>query len=153
MKELIGIIKKGLICMLLGGASGLLLNMLIMMSPLPDLFPAYGEMIADRLYSVDIISGIFLYCLAAPILEEFIFRIGLYGIIGSFIGSFPAALISSLLFGLYHMNMLQGIYAFIMGILFCTMYRRDHRKFVPICMHIGANLAVWTLSNIFLGHT
>lgn len=136
--------------MIVGGACGLLLNLAIMHSPLPEMFPAYTEGIEGRLFSVDIIFGIFLYCLAAPILEEFIFRIGVYGFLYRRLGFLISAVASSLLFGAYHMNMVQGIYAFIMGMLFCVLYRRDYHAYVPICLHVGANLAVWLLSNVAL---
>ena len=131
--------------LLIGGVCGVLLNFAIMRSPLPELFPAYTESFAGKLYSVNIISGIFLYCLVAPILEELIFRIGIYGFLYKRLGFAVSAILSSGLFAVYHMNMVQGIYAFIMGMLFCALYHRDHRIPVPILLHAGANLAVWLL--------
>ena len=135
----------------IGAVSGLLLNILILYSPLTDIFPAYKESFAGRIYSVDIMSGVLIYCIAAPILEELIFRVFLYNLIYRATGFTAAALASSAIFGIYHMNMIQGIYAFIMGMLFCFFYSRDHRIWVPVLMHTGANLAVWLLSGIFLG--
>ncbi len=130
---------------LIGGVCGVALNLLIMQSPLPRMFPAYTDSFAGKLYSVDIILGIFLYCIVAPILEELIFRIGIYGFLYKRQGFALATVFSSGLFAVYHMNMIQGIYAFIMGMLFCVLYHRDHRMAVPILMHAGANLAVWFL--------
>ena len=138
-------IAYGIIYAGIGAAAGLLLNFIIMVSPLPRIFPAYGERFAGRLYSVDLMTGIFLYCLAAPVLEELIFRIGIYGFLYKKTGFVPAMIISSLLFAVYHMNMIQGIYAFIMGMLFCVFYHRDHRGYVPVVMHMGANLAAWLI--------
>ena len=131
----------------IGAVCGLLLNTLIMHSPLPDIFPAYTERYRGRLFSVDIITGVLLFCILAPVLEELIFRRLAYDLIYLRAGFLPAALISSLIFAACHMNMIQGIYAFIMGMLFCVLYHRDHRIAVPIAMHIGANLAVWLLSH------
>ncbi len=122
--------------LLIGGVCGVLLNFAIMRSPLPELFPAYTESFAGKLYSVNIISGIFLYCLVAPILEELIFRIGIYGFLYKRLGFAVSAILSSGLF---------AVYAFIMGMLFCALYHRDHRIPVPILLHAGANLAVWLL--------
>ena len=134
----------------IGAVSGLLLNFLIMKSPLPAIFPGYAEGFAGKIYSVDIISGIFIYCIAAPVLEEIIFRLLAYDLLYRYLGYLPSALISSLIFAVYHMNVVQGVYAFIMGMLFCSLYHRDHRIPVPILLHIGANLAVWLLSNTIL---
>ena len=130
---------------LIGGICGVALNLLIMHSPIPRMFPVYTESFVGKLYSIDIISGFFLYCLVAPVLEELIFRIGIYGFLYKRLGFAVSAIMSSGLFAVYHMNMVQGIYAFIMGMLFCTLYHRDHRIPVPILLHAGANLAVWLL--------
>ena len=132
---------------LTGAVSGLFFNLVILHSPLVNIFPYYTEHFAEKTFAVDIISGILIYCIAAPVLEEFIFRFFLYNRIYSQTGFAAAAVISSLIFGAYHMNMIQGIYAFIMGMIFCCFYYRDHRICVPCLMHSGANLAVWMLSD------
>ena len=72
----------------------------------------------------------------------------IYDMLYRYTGFAASAVISSLIFAIYHMNMVQGIYAFIMGMLICTLYHRDHRIAVPIAMHTGANLAVWLLSGM-----
>ncbi len=51
-----------------------------------------------------------------------------------------AAVVSSVLFGLYHMNLAQGIYAFLFGILLCLVYRAFENLFAPIMLHFSANL-------------
>ena len=148
MKEKLRKASGMIIYLLTGAVSGLLLNALIMHSPLPELFPAYTDSFRGRLYTVGLLQGILLYCLLAPVLEEVLFRLLAYDFLYKHIGFWGAALISSFIFAAYHMNMVQGIYAFIMGMLFCTLYRRDHRMAVPISLHIGANLAVWLFSNL-----
>lgn len=147
------IIKKGagiLLYLLIGAASGLLLNLIIMHSPLPEVFPSYTEDIRGRLFSVDIIPGVLLYCIISPVLEEMLFRRVIYDLLYRSAGFAASAVISSLIFAVYHMNMVQGIYAFIMGMLICTLYHRDHRIAVPIFVHTGANLAVWLLSGLIV---
>lgn len=134
--------------LLIGAVCGPVLNYVIIHSPLPGLFPAYTDRISKALLSVDIIYGILLYCIAAPLIEELIFRIFVYNTIYRFIGFLPAALISSLLFGAFHMNMIQFVYASLMGMLICVLYHSDHRVFVPMLIHCGANLAIW-LSSAF----
>ncbi len=137
------------LCLITGAVCGLLLNALILNSPLPQIFPGYSDSFSGKLFSVDMIPGIFLYCLLAPVIEEILFRRIAYDLIYTYTGFLPAALVSSLVFAAYHMNMIQGIYAFLMGMLFCALYYRDHRLAVPVSLHIGANLAVWLFSNLF----
>lgn len=150
MKKTAAIITDSVKYLLTGAVCGTLLNTLIMKSPLPSLFPLYTENISPKLTSVDIIYGVLLYCIAAPVLEELIFRRVLYDLIYLKTGFLPAALTSSLVFAVYHMNMIQGIYAFIMAMIICLLYYRNHRLYVPICLHIGANLAVWLSASIIM---
>ena len=150
MKKTVAAIADSAKYLIIGAVSGTLLNTLIMRSPLPDIFPAYTESISPQLISVDIIYGILLYCLLSPLLEELIFRKILYDLVYMKTGFLPAAFISSLVFAIYHMNMVQGVYAFMMAMLICLLYYRDHRFYVPVCIHIGANLAVWLSANIIL---
>ncbi len=151
MKGKIKFLGDILICLGVGAFCGLFFNILIMKSPLPAMFPAYSDELAGKLYSVDTVTGVFLFGLAVPVIEELIFRIGLYGFLYRKMGFRAAALISSLVFGIYHMNVVQCVYAFCMGVILCVLYRRDNRVFVPICVHMGANLAVWLLGNTIAG--
>ncbi len=148
MKEILRKSGEFVIYAGIGAALGLLLNALIMYSPLPRIFPAYSESFKGRMFSVDIMTGIFLFCLLSPVVEELLFRRLVYDQLYLRIGFPAASVISSLIFAAYHMNMIQGIYAFIMGMIFCALYRRDHRIAVPIALHIGANLAIWLFSNL-----
>lgn len=136
------------IYLLTGAISGLILNALILHSPLPEIFPVYSESFRNRIYTVGLMHGILLYCLLSPVIEEVLFRFIVYDLLFKHTGFPAAAVISSFLFAAYHMNMVQGVYAFIMGMLFAALYHRDHRRAVPISLHIGANLAVWLFSNL-----
>ena len=47
-----------------------------------------------------------------------------------------------MVFGVIHGNLLQGIYAFLLGVLFCFLYDMSGRDLkVPILAHMSANLA------------
>jgi hypothetical protein len=52
--------------LLIGSVCGLGLNYVILHSPLPKIFPAYTDRISSAAFSVNIIYGILLYCIAAP---------------------------------------------------------------------------------------
>ena len=51
-----------------------------------------------------------------------------------------AVLVSALLFGIYHGNMVQGTYGFLMGILFTLVYDRYKNFYLAVIMHVIVNL-------------
>ena len=52
----------------------------------------------------------------------------------------PAALISAVLFGLYHGNLLQGVYAFLLGLVLAWLYERFQTLAAPWLFHAAANM-------------
>ena len=76
----------------------------------------------------------------APLTEELIFR-GITFYRGRiYFGFWPAAVVSSVLFAVYHMNLMQGVYAFLYGILLCLVYACFENLWATIAMHAAANL-------------
>ena len=77
----------------------------------------------------------------APLSEELLFRGILFRRLESYIDGFwLPALISSAIFGLYHFNLVQGIFAFLFGILLCAVYVKIRNLTAVIVLHIGGNL-------------
>lgn len=81
--------------------------------------------------------------LTAPVAEELVFRVALYGWIRRYTGFWVSALFSSLAFGVYHGNLIQGVYAFVIGMILARGYETSaYRKYIMvILMHGAANLA------------
>ena len=79
----------------------------------------------------------------APVLEEGAFRLVLYGWLRRFMAFFPAVFISSLAFGMYHGNWIQGTYAFLLGMVLAWGYEGSEYRRYPmvVLMHGAANLA------------
>lgn len=79
----------------------------------------------------------------APLAEEAVFRLALFGWLRRFMGFWPCALISSLAFGMYHGNWIQGSYACFIGIILAWGYETsEYRKYpMAVLMHGLANLA------------
>lgn len=90
-------------------------------------------------------EGVFLLetLVLAPLLEEGVFRLALYGWLRRFMAFLPAALISSLAFGMYHGNWIQGAYAFCLGMVLAWGYESSRGRGYPMAalMHGAANLA------------
>jgi uncharacterized protein len=87
------------------------------------------------------IFAFFLMVIAAPILEELIFRgIILDGLLKKY-SSTKSILISSLLFGLVHLNPWQFVTGLIIGIFSGWVYYRTRSLSFSIIIHAAANLS------------
>ena len=93
----------------------------------------------------------FLYfVIAAPVLEELIFRgIILDGLLKRY-PTWTAIFVSSLLFGLVHMNLPQFITGFVLGGLMGWVYHRTSSVGACILIHMAANLSGYIL-RFFIG--
>ena len=93
------------------------------------------------------LSGGFLYNLftfisvviLAPIFEELIFRGTILQVLSKYNKVF-AILVTSLLFGLLHLNMTQAVPAFFMSLILCYMCLKTDSLLVTILAHAGNNL-------------
>ncbi|MYL35744.1 CPBP family intramembrane metalloprotease [Pontibacillus yanchengensis] len=78
----------------------------------------------------------------APILEELLFRKVLFGSIYKKTNFIIAALISSLIFAVVHMDLMHTIKYTAMGLVFAFLYVQTKRIIVPIIAHMAMNLIV-----------
>lgn len=125
---------------LLGICCSMALNGWFYFLQLDQTFSTY-EKVAESIYSGGTI-GIWLRTIVlASLLEELLMRGLCYHAMSHVIGRAGGMLLSSLLFGYVHGNWLQGLYAFILGILFAFVYDRYQRNLMaPILAHMSANL-------------
>ncbi|HIY39158.1 MAG TPA: CPBP family intramembrane metalloprotease [Candidatus Agathobaculum merdigallinarum] len=77
-------------------------------------------------------------CILGPVCEELLFRGLLAGRLARY-GQKPAALVSALLFGLYHANLSQFFYAFALGLLLTYVYFYTGSLKAPILLHMLFN--------------
>ena len=77
-------------------------------------------------------------CILGPVCEELLFRGLLAGRLARY-GQKPAALVSALLFGLYHANVSQFFYAFALGLLLAYAYFYTGSLKAPILLHMLFN--------------
>lgn len=116
-----------------------LLNIFMSLLRLPELFPSYEEGLGTVMemqspWILFIVVGII-----APISEELIFRALVQQRIRDYIGKKWAIFLSALCFGIYHGNMLQFIYAALLGILLAVLYEKTGSLWIPVTAHIAAN--------------
>ncbi len=88
--------------------------------------------------SVRIMSAVSLAILA-PITEELIFRGISLGNLRKFWSLVPAVIFQAFLFGLYHMNIVQGVYAFIIGMLLGYLAYKLNNLLASILLHAAIN--------------
>ncbi|MBO5293407.1 MAG: CPBP family intramembrane metalloprotease [Lachnospiraceae bacterium] len=125
--------------------AGLGLNALVSWLSLDRLSDTYGQ-VRTAQYAVSVLQGVVKYGILAPVLEELIFRGVVYRICVRRIPWQAAAVVSAVLFAVYHGNMIQGCYAFVMGLLLGYVYHHFDTLAAPILFHGAANLAVFLVS-------
>lgn len=80
--------------------------------------------------------------LIGPIIEELVFRGIVYDRLQAFCAKYRASFFTTLLFALYHGNLVQIVYAFCMGSYFIYCYDHYENITASIIAHTSANIAV-----------
>lgn len=75
-----------------------------------------------------------------PFMEELIFRLFILLPARKFMPFFAANILQAALFGIYHMNLVQGIYAFLFGLFIGYIMKCTDSIISCICFHIMFNL-------------
>ncbi|MDD3221480.1 MAG: CPBP family intramembrane metalloprotease [Clostridia bacterium] len=101
------------------------------------------EMYAEPLYMQILVIGILV-----PIAEELMFRGVIYERICAYGNETTGAILTSFLFGMYHGNMIQGMYAFVFSMLMIFAYKKTGSFFAPVCFHIVSNLTGLVLNQL-----
>lgn len=127
------------ILVLLGIGICLSVNNIISLTPLPEWSPGFEE-VGEVLYSPPFLIQILGPGLVIPAAEEMIFRGLMFAPMRERMPFWPAALISAVLFGLYHGNLLQGVYAFLLGLVMAWLYERFQTLAAPMIFHAAANV-------------
>lgn len=115
------------------------LNNLISMSPLISLSEGYAAASAD-FYGSTLALELIGSAVLTPILEEMLYRGILYHRMREMMGIVPSVLLSSLIFGLIHFNLVQFVYAFLLGIVLALFVERTGHFYASAAAHMVANL-------------
>lgn len=87
-------------------------------------------------------------CIVAPALEELVFRGLILGISSRFIPFIYTNIIQALLFGVYHGNVTQGIYAFVLGMFIGFVSYKAGGIVYTFILHSALNLTGLYLDKI-----
>lgn len=124
---------------------GILLNVLFTYVGINKLSPSGTEAMRAQ-FMVSLPAGVILYGILVPIAEELIYRGLVYTRLKK---SFPISLcviVSSLMFGAYHGNIVQGLYGFIMGLLLVLAYEATGKIYIPVLSHGITNIVVFLIT-------
>lgn len=140
-----------LITVVLAITAAIGLNILLTLTGIAPNSASYQDVVRSQ-YGVRFGVGVILYMVVSPIAEEIVFRGIIYNRMRRFFGKWSggsattAVIASGVLFGIYHGNLVQGIYGACMGILMAYLYERTHAFYIPCLFHAAANGAVYLMS-------
>ncbi|MEG1848505.1 MAG: HAD hydrolase-like protein [Lachnospiraceae bacterium] len=137
-----------LVCIMtiiLGVSTALSFNIILSHIDFSDFLSQY-EQVATMQYSVPLLSGIIIYGLITPLAEEFVFRGLVCRRIRQYFNPMIAILVSALIFGAYHGNLIQGIYGFLLGVIMALCYQHFNSILIPILFHSAANISVFVMT-------
>ena len=135
------------ILFILGGCAALAVNILFSLIGFTGSSAAY-EQVAEKQFALPIWAGIILYGIVSPLAEEIVFRGIVYNRMHRQYGKWIAIIGSALLFGVYHGNVVQALYGFILGVLIAVLYEKYGSFAVPVILHSAANVLVYVVTSI-----
>ena len=117
-------------------------NILLSNERLNELFPAYDKILEMTFSGQSTALIVVVLGILGPLGEELTFRgLSLRRALHS-MEPWRAIVLTALFFGLFHMNMIQFLYAFPLGILFGILYYKSGKLWPPAVAHMAANLIV-----------
>lgn len=132
------LIRQWILVAVLGMAASISMNDWIALSGIILIFDGF-EQVAEALYGGGLLIEFLAIVIAAPFVEELLFRGLVYRRTRVLTGARAAIILSALYFGIYHMNVVQGIYAFLLGILLAWVYEKYQTIWASILFHVSAN--------------
>lgn len=134
-KVIIGIILLGI-----GLQISLSFILNVIASLKPQWFTEYSE-VMDKLVMKNSIISVLYIGIIAPLCEEFIFRGVIFKKAQKAMPYIVANIIQALMFGIYHGVLIQGIYAFLLGMFLGVVCYKKKTIFAAIGLHMVINMS------------
>lgn len=132
---------------ILAAASAVGMNGLLNLIELYRFSPTFQE-ISEIQFDTPVWLGIISYGILAPLGEEVVFRGVVYGQLKKVMKVPIAIVLSGLAFGLFHGNLVQAVYATVIGILLALVYELYGTLIAPMVFHGIANLFVYIMLDL-----
>lgn len=122
------------------------LLMLLVYFVMPGIFEQYTDLMKNlEIDAANPVLMIFCVGIFGPLVEEVLFRGMVFGKLRRAFSFWPAALISSAIFGLYHMNLVQGIYAGVFGLILAYVFEKTETIWGCYLLHAFFNLSSYII--------
>ena len=116
---------------------------------LPNIFACYDNVSEIlSLKNGSPFAVLLLVVVVGPIAEELLFRGVIYGGLRTCFPVDVSALVSALIFGIYHKNIVQGLYAAAFGIILAYIFEKTQSIWGSTLMHMAFNLSSYLISGI-----
>lgn len=133
-------IRRIIYLILLGLSLSLFTNLFVMYFSLDKIFPI-NTSVTDTIKTMPFYQTIILFGFIFPIIEELIFRFLIFGFLRKRTNYVISAIISSAIFGLLHGSLIQFVFAFLAGMIFCIIYEKYKHIIYTMISHICVNLS------------
>lgn len=114
------------------------LGRLVQVLPMDNIIGSY-QAVSEEFVSNSPVFQILTLCIAAPIAEEMIFRGVMYRRFLEYTDKVTAVVFSAAIFAIYHGNLVQAVYALILGVLLCFVYDSCKSLLAPVFVHMACN--------------
>lgn len=134
----------------IGGCLFLKMFLSMLAAWIPEAFQSYNQVMGNLTDSSTMIAVLYVL-LVGPVAEELIFR---GAILDRFYLAFPfltANILQAVLFGVYHMNLIQGIYAFCLGMILGLVRYVSGSILLSAMIHILFNATSYVTDYLFAG--
>lgn len=118
---------------------GIALNNFIAMTPLVQISAGFQN-VNKSFFGGEVILTILASCVVVPIAEELLFRGVILKRCSVMVGERLGIIFSALLFGVIHVNIVQFLYAAVLGLLLAVFVCKTRRVWVAVLGHAAANL-------------
>lgn len=115
----------------------------------PEVFKDYEKLMEGvDIHVLPAWATLFIVAVWAPLAEEIVFRAMIFRTLRKGFAFWPAAVLSGIAFGVYHMNLIQGVYASLLGILLAYIYEKTNSLLGVYLFHLSFNLMNYGISFI-----
>lgn len=134
-----GRLRKSWLIALLGLFAGVGLSRFVSLLPLDNIIGNYEDT-SSTLMGGNLFVQILSLAIIVPIAEELIYRGLVFTGLTKVMEAKYAIFGASVLFGIFHFNLLQGTYAFLLSLILVCIYMKCRTILAPIIIHSVANL-------------
>lgn len=120
--------------------------MVVFQMVFPAVFANYTELMEGLdIHVLPAWAMLFIVAVWSPLAEELVFRAMVFRTLRKGFSFVPAAIISGVAFGAYHMNWVQGVYAAALGILLAYTYEKTNSLLGCYLFHLAFNLSSYAI--------